>query len=356
MFLCGTAVFFTGIYVLFWDSIQKVLKYFLLTIRTGGCLMKKMLSIVNLKNILKFVFKPSFRRSLFYDFKGVSYQKENNISDDNKGIVIIQRPTETVGTFSDYLVFLYYIEKIIMEGKIPVIDRMTNKNFYLNGGPDDNTWEYFFEQPCGIGLHDIHFEKTQVMRAYTLNNFAVSLIDCTDINIIHFWRSIAKKYIRLNAETKEHVDFWKRKILDKKKVLGVSIREGYQIWFDHNMASGHAHQLDAVEMVSNANEKLKEWNCDYIFLMCQSDETVNLFKNIFTDKLLIYPRKRSIVEGYKAHSKRTISEEMRNELDYITEINILASCNSVLCSNNSGTQAAFIISEGFDHFECLNGK
>lgn len=307
-----------------------------------------------IKHIVKYLLKYKYRKQIDNILKSIKYHDEGcRDCITAPKVLIIQRLNEMVGTFSDYIVFLHYIERAIAQGKIPIIDRRTNKNFFLSASEEDNTWEFFFEQPNGLKLEQIDYRTMSVQRCYTSDLCSVSLLRCKDEDIIANWRKIAKKYIRLNNQTESHINKWYKNILEGKRVLGISIREGYEVCFTKTtVGKGHALQANIQNIISDAKEYCKKWNCDYVFLTCQRDETIEVFREIFNERLLTYTRKRTIVDDKAAHSQRTPQEEYQNELDYITEMVLLSKCTSFLCSENSGSEAAFIMSEGFENMYC----
>mgnify|MGYP003295521120 CR=1 FL=1 len=113
-----------------------------------------------IKRYLKILLKKNYREHINNVLDSQSFHLEKESESNNKEVLIIQRKNELVGTFSDYIVFLAYIEKAIQNNMIPIIDRKTNKNYFLSGPPNDNTWEYFFEQPGGLALENIPIAYT----------------------------------------------------------------------------------------------------------------------------------------------------------------------------------------------------
>ena len=59
-----------------------------------------------------------------------------------------------------------------------------------------------------------------------------------------------------------------------------------------------------------------------------------------------------MLDGEEIISKQSYEKAFANEKYYITEIYLLSKCNCFICSENSGSEAAFIMSAGFEHFLC----
>ena len=149
-----------------------------------------------------------------------------------------------------------------------------------------------------------------------------------------------------------------KELLAQKKVLGVSIREGYQklaeikpqgIW-------GHSIQTPVTQLISDVKKYMEEWDVNTVFFTCQTNETVKAFFDSFGEKACCLDRDRvdykDMLDGEERISKLPYEKAFANEKDYITEIYLLSKCNCFICSENSGSEAAFIMSAGFEHFLC----
>ena len=183
--------------------------------------------IRRLKFLLRYILKKKFRSQIAKALKESRYEAITNPDISSAKVLILERLTRTVGTFSDYIVFLHYIEKAIARDWLPIIDRKTSQNIVLSNYPDENTWEFFFEQPVMRSLDDIDYVHMKVQRCYTSDMNSVSLLRCKNDVIIHYWRSIAKQYIRFNLVTQEYLSRLENELLQSSRVLGVAVREGY---------------------------------------------------------------------------------------------------------------------------------
>ena len=313
-----------------------------------------------IKNYIKYIVKKSYRDELDRIQRESTIEKLNDIQGKAKeDILILRRLNKKVGTFSDYIVFLKSIEYAIETGKLPIIDRMTIKNDFMPAPENINTWELFFEQPKGYGLDDIDYTS---MNVSVCNNgggmYPVSIMRCNDEKVISYWRGIAREYIRLNENMKKYVEEKYKELLAQKKVLGVSIREGYQklaeikpqgIW-------GHSIQTPVTQLINDVKKYMEEWDVNTVFFTCQTNETVKAFFDSFGEKACCLERDRvdykDMLDGEERISKLPYEKAFANEKDYITEIYLLSKCNCFICSENSGSEAAFIMSAGFEHFLC----
>ena len=113
----------------------------------------------------------------------------------------------------------------------------------------------------------------------------------------------------------------------KERILGVSIREGYNKSFALNTELGEQHRIQAKvqKYLEDAEKFMKEWELDYIFVACEAEETAALFYEKFGAKMILYDRKRlkdsqvpstlyDIGQNYNQIDKR------QHCIDYIIEI------------------------------------
>ena len=313
-----------------------------------------------LKTLAKYMLKSSFRRQIEDLIDRSGEHSVNTPARRERSIELLTRQETDVGVFSDYIAFLPAIECAIRKGRIPVVDRKTIHNVFLSNYADANTWEFYFEQPCNIGLDDLNNESDDIVRSYSSANVPVSLIDCRDEATVAYWRQFARRYIRFTPELQQQLLKIERELFPEgARVLGVSIREGYNKLFQMNskIAVGHPFQASTEEMLAQAKQRLEEWNCDRLLVTCQTEETVALFRRTFGERCLCVERPRytyeALPEGEHAREAVRQTDQRQHELDYIKEIYLLSRCTSFLCSKNSGSEAAFIMSEGYEHFQCF---
>ena len=314
-----------------------------------------------LKDILKYVLRKSERdriRQLGDENKIIKVHQ--SLKPNNGRIYIIRRLNKMVGTFSDYIVFLRAIEFAISQGGIPIIDRKTVKNIFTPADSNINTWEYFFEQPYNVDLDHIDNNMDVYVINCGANLYPASLLNCNNQDMIDYWRMVAHKYIRLTKEMDALVDSEYEKLLKGKRTLGVSIREGYQKASDikSSVIGGHPIQATIDFMIEEVKRKLNAWNLEQVFFTCQTKETVERFSSVFGDKAVFVDKYRPVYEKLpegKMLKKREGSKAViNNERKYITEIALLARCTSLICCHNSGSDAAFLMSDGYEHFICLD--
>lgn len=312
-----------------------------------------------LKTFAKFMLKSSFRQQIEDLIDRCGEHPVNTPARRERSIELLTRQETDVGVFSDYIAFLPAIECAIRKGHIPVVDRKTIHNAFLSNYEDANTWEFYFEQPCDIGLDDLNTNSDEIVRSYASANVPVSLSDCRDEATVQYWRQFARRYIRFTPELRQQLAETERALFPAgARVLGVSIREGYTKLFQMNssIAAGHPFQASTEQVLSDAAKRLEQWDCDRLLVTCQTEETIELFRRKFGERCLYVERPRytfeELPEGGQAKQAIRQVDQRQHELDYIREIYLLSRCTSFLCSRNSGSEAAFIMSEGYEHFYC----
>ena len=98
--------------------------------------------------------------------------------------------------------------------------------------------------------------------------------------------------------------------------------------------------------------KLAEWNCDKFFLATEDKDIVNVFKTIFGDLCLTLDREYVDYIPGKLISNCHINRENDNFLqgkDYLTQIMILTTCNSLVAVRTNGATCAVMMENNFEH-------
>lgn len=315
----------------------------------------------NIKQYIKFLLKKDYREYLRQKERdGIVEKIAVSANEAEKKIIILQRRNEEVGIFSDYIVFLRMIEDAIEKNYIPVVDRKTFKNVFFKAPDDVNTWESFFEQPYGYTLDDIDYGNMEVYVNHIGSVVSpVSILHCQEEAVIDYWRSIARKYIRFKPEIRTKLLKKQKELLGDKRVLGVSIREGYMKLNEKEpeKLKGHPVQASVDEMIEISKLHMEKWRCPYVFFTCQTSDTEKMFKEKFGDRAISLNRNRTsyenLPEGSQLINREVQEDAYQHELEYITEMFLLSKCTSFICSENSGSEAAFIMSDGFENFCCI---
>lgn len=267
----------------------------------------------------------------------------------NETFCVIRRKGDSAGLFSYVLIILEKLAYCEQKGYIPVIDMQHTRNTYLQKREVGfiNSWEYFFEQPCGYGLKNISRCKNVF--------FSDTHIEClvgsrcfSNKEELQKWSDLYKKYIVLNRETKEYIEKMRGQLFVKsEKCLGVCCR-GTDY---NNHPSKHPRQPEPRKVIEDARHIMSEGGYNKLFLVTEDAEIYQYFKESFGEKMTAVPQIR-----YVGKEEITIRVNARKKdkylqgLDYITAIYLLAECNGILAGYTNGVLAAVLINGGIYEF------
>ena len=251
-------------------------------------------------------------------------------------------------------------------GMIPIID-MQNYHSALWQSEDkkykENAWEYYFSQPGGYSLEDIANAKKIVL---SFGVDAKELPSHKDIyfnkNEIEKWNGIYKKYIRLNDEVTQYMRGYEEKFdMKNNKILGVSVRRGINwghVTKDEYVSkgvsfAGYSEQPELEQVIEDIDHLMKEWECQYVFVVTDDQESIEVIRDKMQTKVLFVDRRRQAyfqdgkpkkkIEPFGGSYEIAQKNKFQDGLDYMTEIFLLAKCDSILCGRTSGNAAAFVI-------------
>lgn len=296
-----------------------------------------------------------------------------SLGDNNpeKIILLLEFERRCYGLFATVFLMLGAFKFADDNNLIPVIDF---KNHYVKSFQNskkrfkENAWEYYFEQPVA----ELNLEE-----AYTCKN--VMLCDehgwCsptwydllpTDKSIVSEWNSIISKYLRLQPEVQNYIEeSYQRIFSGKENVLGVSVRAGYIRQFKNNgdIIKNHPIQLEISEMINLIEGYMKEWKCDWVFLVADDMFYFEEIKKVFKDKCLFLERYRGqfftdkdMIGDIKQVTRGLVEQGIvKNNIDYICETYLLARCNSLLAGNCGCSRMAYFLNNNqYDHVEIIN--
>lgn len=270
-------------------------------------------------------------------------------------------PLNLLAIHSYVLSHLLYAQQ---KGYLPIIDQrhdpVNNRESYpING--TDNPWEYFWCQPIPYTLDEVYASQRVILSKqswYEPGNLGYSVEAHQNIEIIQAYQRISAQ-VPLNSVTRQYIDSWKDKLFsDRGKILGVSLRRGGHAKADHCYAPNHPIQPEPEELAAIVAKRLKEWNMDAVFLTTEEELYIELFRNIFGDRLICLPRVR--YHGWRAYPSDQDplylpGQRYQTALDYLTEMELLSVCSGLIGSITSGLRYAIIQNNGkFEHLEILD--
>jgi len=286
------------------------------------------------------------------------------------GYMVIGRNGEDAGIFSDYLVFLGEIEFAVVRGYTPIIDLQNYPRFCIQDTDKyykENAWEYFFEQPCGLGLDDISNLIGHIVYApadfgsKVFHGMKLHRVWKEDEQLFHYWREMARRYIRLKPDVLRECENEFCKIRGGvSKIVGVAIREGYYLGQMKRGKAGGGYD----ERKVNVNRFIKETEkllaqdkeINGIFVSCEFEGTIQKFQSRFPDKKILFVDKERFTSPsrypYEPEDRKVYFDQKNKReiaLNYIKEIFVLSKCDSYIYSECSGSVAVLLLKkENFD--------
>lgn len=278
---------------------------------------------------------------------------------DKKQYYIIWRKNAKVGLFSNIYIFFSQILFALNQALVPVIDMQNYDNIYLK--PEllhkENSWEFFFEQPCKVGIKDIPIFSPKYM-ADGGDIVKEPFFSWTNLEWImdkkktEFYKDKYKKYIRLNSETIKYIDNITNTILPSNgKVLGILARGSD---YTANEPLGHPIQPTQELIFEMVDRIMFEKKCSYIFLATEDENLQKNFKSRYGSKLLDREIFRVSTERGEQISDILEKAQVNRKLfglNYLANIYILAKCDCFIGGKTSATPFVFLIKENeFEYF------
>lgn len=287
----------------------------------------------------------------------VSYGNDN----PDKTFYVIRRARCQCGLFSYVTTNLGRIKYAIDRGYIPVIDMQNENNTYLD---DDrvgceNSWEYYFEQPCGYSLKDIKHSKNVILGNGLIDesfDYPDKLVPW-DENEYSKWHDISLKYLRIK---KELIDNFKQDedVLSydglNKRLIGVLARGT-----DYITLKPHEHpiQPSVDELSAHIANLLETGGYDGIYLATEDADIYETLKEHFKDKLYA-PNVVRYSRGELSNINNAIIERDNDRYlkgeEYLKSMWMLTQCKAFIAGNVSGTVGVLLLNENYEYKYIFN--
>lgn len=263
------------------------------------------------------------------------------------------------GLFSYVVHVLGFVRYAHRHNLIPVVDMQTYKNTYLTDEYVDiyNAWEYFFEQPykvrlCDLENKDIEVFDTQDPKCNGLLKMPWWDWECFDESSMtcKMWRAYTSKYIRLSGQAQQMVtSAYSRSFNKNDRVLGVLCR-GTD--YARYKPKDHPVQPTAEMVIDKANELIKKYNYNKVFLATEDKDIYEKFKVFFGDILISFQQNQIRYDGI-AWINNTLpdsqQEKVTHGMNYLVSMAILANCNGFIAGRTSGSIGVMLMSKGFEY-------
>ena len=274
---------------------------------------------------------------------------------------IIRSVGESNGIILALIVFAGHIRYALSKGWLPVIDMQNYPNAYL--APEklgqENSWEYYFEQPLRIGLEQAYNGKNVILGAQKIiapcPNDGVSFFENQN-NVLVEWRMLRKLgLLKIKPQLLEEIYATRKKLFaPNDRVLGVHLRGTDYV---SSKPTNHPIPPPLELAVSTVIAKLNEWDCNKIFLATEDKNIVQNFKEIFGDFCVTFDRE--YVDFNPGQAVGIVRIDRENDYflqgkEYLMEMAILSMCNSFVTARCSGSVGVMILAEDFENVFAFN--
>lgn len=294
----------------------------------------------------------SHYKRLYWDYKWSEKKITRGNGFPEKEFLLVRREAHNYGLFSLFNVALGWIRYADENGMIPVIDMQNYKSIYLEKDKykKENAWEYFFEQPFGIGVSDIKRAKNITLCEARIHpDFPgdnVELLNNVD-GKLDDWKNICKKYIHIKKNIQDEIESeWNQLVSEDDKVLGIFCRGTDYI---EMRPKGHPMQPSVEQIIDHVSTLA--FQIDKIFVVTEDKKIVEKLQKEFGDKIIL--NKKNYVDyngGYIGDYKsdRANDSFLRGK-EYLASIVMLSKCNYLVASRASGVVGAELFSDGWEY-------
>ena len=327
-----------------------------------------------------FIFNHSeWKTKKYYSEHSRKFGKENK----EVCFFLIRRCHVATGLLSCYLHFLGHIldkYEDIEQGKIiPVIDMYT-EHFELVGNANDgekkvNAWDYYFEPLSKYKVSEVLKSKNVLLSYGFLPKSASPFFGDKDLDqtLLRKILKIHNKFFFLKQALRDRFEKTYKKLIYQKRVLGTNIRDEYIALANGRETQSdeykvpidnHPVQEDIEKLINELDNRLKEYNCDYLFLFCETTFVKQLFSKHFGKRLITTDRKlietdNLVLENYNKGEREKMASPsfsmVENNVDYLENIYLLSKCTSLYSSKSSGTMVALLWNnDEYEHSVIIN--
>lgn len=265
---------------------------------------------------------------------------------------IIRPQYVSSGLFWHFTAFAGHIRYALSKGWVPVVDMQNYQNAYL--APEkfgkENAWEYFFEQPMKVDLKKAFNGENVILSGLSAPMQPNISINFNEENLAPYKELVRQGFLKVKAEISREVLAVQEKLFKPTdKVLGIKLR-GTD--YTANKPKWHYIPPSISLAEDTVRTKLKEWNCNKIFLATEDRAIEQNFKNIFGDICVTFDKEFvNYIPGKCITSFRINREDayFLQGKEYLIEMLILSKCNSLIMTRTFGTVGVMIFGETFEH-------
>lgn len=269
----------------------------------------------------------------------------------DKVFFVIRRAYCKVGLFSYVMTNMGMVDYALKKGYIPVIDMQNGRNTYLDDDKvgKENSWEYFFKQPCGYSLEDIKKAKNVILSGglITEKNSYPDFSIMENEDLFAYWYQVFQRYFKLTDEIVEEFQEFRKELLGEGRILGILARGTDYV---SAKPKGHPIQPTAEQIIEKTKEIMESYFCDKIFLATEDASIYKKMKEAFGRSLIAPDTERYITSGgQNINDLEVKNDKYQKGKEYLLSIMTLASCDCLVAGNVGGTHGAMLLSRGFDY-------
>lgn len=306
--------------------------------------------------------------------EAVFFSKEKS----EKKYCVVRYTCPTFALMAAGIQYVFCYHQLVERGYIPLIDIEYAYSYRQGRLGEINIWDLCFEQPIPVKEAA---DQAYVLAAGRLFSYSDDSRVCFDINgdvSDHFIHVRKENFREYYAKVKKYVDpIWKVKPeiimeLEEKvwnkveghKVLGVFLRENFtkDISFknkaDQAVFGNHPLLPGVRETVKIIKTELQDWKYDFIFLSTLYEDSLQIFREEFGDKVVCIDRQRmhfsdERIANFGMSEKELYEVYLTNQhvnerwtKTYLEEIIALSKCDYLVGGASSGMAAALTMNGG----------
>lgn len=289
------------------------------------------------------------------------------------------QPEMSVMAVANYCIFT--ADHLGKKGYIPIFDLEWGTYYEEGRLGEDNAWDYCFEQSISVkdalSKEWVYVDTLNSPHIYR-NKLCRKINKRSNDNVVHCREKGWRKYYSECLKHSQPLWKWKKDVMDiyaeqaksffgnSETILAVMMREefsedAYRLrdMVDDKVYRHHPRLPSIDETIQIVRGKMKEWNCQKIFLATVVHETVEKFQKTFgMENVFFIQRSRHRMQAYsenvfkqnKEERKRFVEREKGGERErlvaYVTEIHAVAEADYLVAARCSGTAGALTINGG----------
>lgn len=261
---------------------------------------------------------------------------------------VISLQNDKIGIFGYINNILSHIAYAVSRGYIPVIDMKNYHSIYQVD--NENVWETFFEQPCGVGLEDITGKRVKHSPNIWWWRWQPNSCPVMSDEYTKMWGRLYQKYVRYNEKTLAYLNNEVSNVLKyPNKTVGALYR-GTD--YSQGHAIGHPIQPSMKVFADKVETIMTTGGYDLIYLASDEKKIVDYMNQRFPGKVLINKRvyyDEATNVDYANYNidhvgvSGAVFDRENNKyligIEYISSMNIVANCSGFIAGACGGTTA-----------------